>query len=488
MANYTISIREILQMNKQPNQDLTNISDLLSVGSACIFDKAPLNVISSTYRDKFMTGFLLHFFNEEIGLETVPLWKIALNEKIYNNSDYINLIFTNIDKQLFAEYKVHTIDTAVNTSSEDSESGTGSKTTSNSTEGTETTTNEYSDTDTKTGNNTHSLQSSKAGGGTVTDAKTGTDTVTGTGTVTNGKAGSEINSKGGTDALARTGTDTTTNSGKDEFTPEGSALNTRTGSETQYDRSVEITTNLGGLVTDKNNSVNITSDTPMGSLQNLRTPGGDATGTGVAYQTDGNRSYNYMSGASELGQTTTHEDLSAVEVAHGYDHSGTADDGVETVYNTTDTQSYNNRKDTTKFGKVVQEAKNTTDTTTYNSTDTKEYRNYLETETRNTQDATAYGSTNTQTRNTTDTETATNTDSISESDAKTGESEANTTKSITDSGSEATTNSRTVESQGETLNTGTLTDTTLNWEMLYKSMPLLNKVWELFDDIFMILL
>lgn len=507
MAEYTISIREILQMHKQPGQDLQNPADVLSIGQSYIFDHAPINVINTNYREKFMTGFLLHFFNEEIGLETIPLWKIALNEKIINNAEYINLVFDNIDKQLFAEYKVKTLNTATNSSSEATETGRGSKTTSNSSEEEGSISEEHSDTNTKTGDNSKTLNSTKTGGGTVADAKTGTDTTTETGTVTNSKAGSENNVKTGTDTLASTGTDTTTNSGEDIFTPEGVKVVSHKGEDTTLDRSAEITTGLGGKVTENLNVVDIHSDTPMGSLDNLRTPGGNAAGLGVTYQTgssqQGGQTYNYMTDASERGQTITREDVSKSQVERGYylDSSGNmhSDDGVTNQYDSSQIESFaerdsnghvivgTERKDTTAYGKITETEKGTTDTRTYNVTDAKTFNNYLETETRNTQSALGYNSTNTQTRNTTDTEQTTNRDVISEEDVNEGTSATSNSKSVTNTGSESTTDNKTTANEGEVTNTGTITDTTLNWEMIYKSMPLLNKVWELFDDIFMLI-
>ena len=77
MANYTQSIREILQMNKQPGENITDIAVITSIANRTIFDGTMVNVIDEKYRNTFITGFTLHFFNDELGLETLPLWKIA---------------------------------------------------------------------------------------------------------------------------------------------------------------------------------------------------------------------------------------------------------------------------------------------------------------------------------------------------------------------------------------------------------------------------
>ena len=82
MANYTQSIREILQFNKTAQESLTNVSDVYAIANRSIFAIDGINAISSTYRQQLITGFALHFMNDEIGYETLPLWQIALNDKL----------------------------------------------------------------------------------------------------------------------------------------------------------------------------------------------------------------------------------------------------------------------------------------------------------------------------------------------------------------------------------------------------------------------
>ena len=61
MANYTQSIREILQYNKLPAEKLTDVNDVYSIASRCLFDTMPSNVIDDLYLQRFITGFALHF-------------------------------------------------------------------------------------------------------------------------------------------------------------------------------------------------------------------------------------------------------------------------------------------------------------------------------------------------------------------------------------------------------------------------------------------
>lgn len=414
MASFTQSIREILQANKTPQQDLTNVNDVYNIASACLFDKMPANVISSEYRQQFITGFALHFFNEEIGYETLPLWKIALNEKIYNRGAYINKIFENLDKEIFADYRVKQTET----SGEHSDTKKGTGTVSNERNDDTVTTSEDNATRSELVENT--LTGTVESDGTITRAKTGTDTVAKTGTDERAKTGYDTDTHTGTDASAHTGTQGTESSSSQE------------------------TTNTGTTGTD-HNLIQVQSDTPMGSLSNLRTPGGDARGTGVTYANG--QTYNYMSGAQEVDESNVQTDNTEQDV--------TGSESSETTFNDTTT-----------------ETKNLTDRAEYHST---------ETETLNLQDETTYNSTDTETRDTIDTTSKTDNTQTTGTDAKTGTVTVDGT--VTDTQTRDTTDT----DEGTHSETANETEHSLNWEMLYRSMPLLNKVWEQFDDLFMLI-
>ena len=87
MGKYTMSLREIIQRNNKDGLPLTIHSNIKTIAETCIYnDLIGLNAISDKYREAFKQGFVMHFFNEEIGLETLPLWKIAFDEKLINNA------------------------------------------------------------------------------------------------------------------------------------------------------------------------------------------------------------------------------------------------------------------------------------------------------------------------------------------------------------------------------------------------------------------
>lgn len=364
MAEYTQSIREILQMNKLPEESLLNISDVNVIAKRTLFAEAPVNVIDTAYREHFITGFTLHFMNDELGLETLPLWQIALAEKLYNNSDFINGIYGNLDKQLFSNYHI-----------------TKTETTSSGEE---------------TNNNTTNSNTTDAG--TVNRTLGGQDSVIGKDTETSNRSKTGYTSTD--DTIADESTHQTT--GSTESIGESSSTTESTGSDTT-----------------NNNVMDIRYDTPQGSLKNLRTPGGDATGKGVGYVNE--QTYNYMSAASEhdesnVGNSTSHETV-----------TGNTKDTTSNTINSTD------KNDSTKNSN-----------TEYNETNNDSSETSRES-------TTTYGQTNTETRNLTGTNATT---------SNGGKTNNNNTSSET-------------------------TDYTLNFELIHKSESLLNKVWEVFDDLFM---
>lgn len=382
MGQYTQSIREILQVNKTPQEQLTQTSDVYDVAMRCLFDNAPLTYISQEHRMRFVTGFTLHFMNDELALETLPLWKIALNEKIYNSYTYINKIFESLDKEVFANYQVKNIESEGTNSGEKTGGGTVSNVRNDDT------------TTTTSDDVTHSETS--------TDVLTGT--LAGTGTIGN----------------ARTGTDTLEQTGTSELAHTGDQVTTGTN---------EQDTDNTGHTDNDHNVIQINSDTPQGSLSNLRSPGGNAKGTGVGYANG--QTYNYMSSASEVDESNVQTD-NTNQHTEGTDSSTTTFDDANTeTRNLTDETTYNS---------TITETRNTLDTT--NRSDTI---NKTGADNRDVVTSVDGEVTETQTRNTLDTETG---------------SHSNSTDEI---------------------------DYSINMEMLYKSMPLLNKVWEVFDDLFMLI-
>ena len=443
MSKYTRSIRNILQANAG-NNNITTLNGLYTVANSTLFPQDALNVISSEYRQELVTAFALHYMNDELGLETLALWKIALAEKLYNYGSYINLIYANIDKQVFADYRVRQVN--VQGVNQSTKTGTGTITDAHEGES------ETNVTDSLTHSQTvaNSESGTVAGTGTVGHAKGGSDTVAHTGTDANAKSGYDTAAHTGTDENAKTGYDTVATTGTDATAHTGTQGVAGTNSST---------TNNTGTTGNDHNVIQINYDTPQGSLDNMRSPGGSAKGTGVAYANG--QTYNYMSSAAEVDESNVQTDNTQ--------QATTGSDNTTTTYNDTNTRTAN-LQDETSYHSTDTRTANLQDRTTYNSGDTR---------TVNLQDQTTYGGTDTETRNTLDTTSKTGQTQTTGSDGKTGQT------TVEDSSTNTQTRNTTDTDNGSHAEQTAETDYSLNWEMLYKSMPLLNKLWDIFDDLFM---
>lgn len=389
MSTYTQSIKSILMANKRNDESIDKLTDIYAIASRAIFDIAPMEVIDEQYRVRLITGFTLHFLNEEIGLETPLLFKLGLSDKIYNNAEFINGIFDKLDKQLFKDYVTKTSNGQSN--------------------------------DTVLGLDTI------ADTGDITTNKTGKDTVEKTGTATDGHTGdisktSTVNithTKIGSEQLAHGTTDISTVDGS----------NIQTGGEV-------VSETTSGNSDSKANSGSYALDTPQNEITNLResktNPGAayDASGKGIKALNESKMSY--MTNASLADSTGTTNSSSTTN----RDASGTRIQNLE--------------------NSSVTSRKTGSDTTTVNMADTERGTN---------SDTETFNDTKILTNNLTD-EMKYNNQIKTENDLL---------KTINHSGSK------------ETSNSDTETSAALNMEMIYKSIPLLNKLWETFDELFMML-
>lgn len=114
MAKFTIQLSEFLQENMQAGQTINDLDDVLETSKACLFDGAPTqaieDVLSSEYRDAFILGFTTHFLFDEIGMETIPAWKLVLASKILESNGFIQSTFEKLDNQIWSDYSVSKIE------------------------------------------------------------------------------------------------------------------------------------------------------------------------------------------------------------------------------------------------------------------------------------------------------------------------------------------------------------------------------------------
>lgn len=462
MANFTQSIREILQMNKHPLESLSKITDIEAIALRTLFDGEAIDVISDEYKERLVIGFTLHFMNDEIGYETLPLWKLALEEKLYNNGSYINKIFDNLDKEVFADYKVSNL----------RDQGDENR----------------DKLSTMSGQDDRNVLSSGTDDKDVTYGKLTTDSK-----VDNRTLGGNID-------VTKMGSEYRKRDGSDDLEMKGSEYQKHGGSDVTLDNGVQDTISSVGS-TSRSNAIQIQSDTPMGSLQNLRSnttapatytesrhrynPETDPeTGQSEGFdfyaytQAPDNSSgsgyeltptFNYMSGAAESGQSDSSTENSSQKVINSGGNTVRHGMSISTEYGTKDGESHTDadkRKNITNY--------NNGETTTYGKgvvydEESGEWSVNADpridrTEDHRTDNLVSTGSTGTSG---TDTTHGTNSNTV------------NDVVDRTQSGSENDT--------AHHDNTVDKTDYSMNLEMLYKSMPLLNKVWEIFDDLFMLI-
>ena len=385
MAQFTQSIREILFENAGQDNPMT-IEGMTAIAKRVLFGEE-INVIDSEYRDRLVSGFCLHYFNDEIGYETLPMWRFALKEKMYNNAEFINLTFGYLDKQIFADYRVRKLNTAGtksdnvsvitdgNIKSNDSSASVKENT------GTSADAHTGSQTSSATGNdmNQHTGTVDRVRTAEGVSERGGSDTATANINENRSSSGSDTAKRTGTSAMEHAGVATQKNTGSDESRTVGADVATKTGTvgtEHEYtsdtvnggvtkthggDYISETTGNTrseSGSYTDTmdgrsndsvdNNAIGITYDTPMGSLSNMRTPDTSLRGEGVGAaagstgsitppgdpthtRSTGGRDYNYMSGASEQDASSLSSGNEHSETTRSFNDYTIGDTGSRTV-------------------------------------------------------------------------------------------------------------------------------------------------------------
>ena len=439
MSRYTQTIKSILMSNMRQGESITDLDDIYAIGLRSIFDVAPMNVISADYRQRLITAFCLHYFDDEYGVETLLRFKLGIAEKIITNAEYINGIFADLDNQLLANYSTRLV------------SGTGREVV----------------TDVGTIANT----------GTVENAKSGDDTTKRTGSSTDSHTGTNGTIEHTDDILSKSGSETTRNEYEDESTKNGSIIRTKEGSEINAHDTIDTTHNFGTVtvsggevVTEtthnedstKNNSGSYDLDTPMNEVENLRssktTPGAayDATGKGISALVDS--SMKYMTNASLQDATNVGESDQTVERDASDSETRTTDNSGNTVERDgNDTLSFNNRRDVESYNNYIEHKEGENESTlsfaqriddrdvSHSKTDTF---NESTTKTDNLQDKTEYNSEETRTDN-----LLTSKDNTLTKDSESGNEEISKLHSM---------------------------------ELILRSEPYMNKIWtEVFDELFM---
>lgn len=452
MAKYTISIMDKL-LEAAGDQSLQNPVVLLNASKTALFGDE-LEKIDAKYRDVFASGFALHFFKDEIGLETFPLWRMSLIEKIYNNCDYINQTYDLLDKQCFANYRVHKVVTnsnnsaTTNTTSENKNSVNSLSTNENNVERKSESNSTNDETAKGITHNTSSnvstenesfedtkklnaLKSANEENGSSSNFKEKSVSDGESNSTTKGKTNSEVNSE--------------------------SNNNGNSSSDVEASSSTESTDNRNSKNIQNSNQEQKYSDTPQNGLNDIRE---DRYLTNVTIASSDSVSTNEESGRKN-DTSSSHSSTST--------ESGSHDTSRSTTNGASESEVVNNESATSnKTGDTFSRGSKKQDETSEQSETSK---------TKGNKDLNAIITDNGNTTN----------DIKGNSSTKANDSEtANFNGNTTTTGSG--------ETKTDVINNGTtrteLEDISydMNYEMLINAETLLNRVWRIFDDLFFQLL
>lgn len=497
-AVYTDKIYDILQ-RENPEANLSTIEGIRDAAKKSLYTEEMLSFIDEQHRDAFAAGFALHYLQDEIGYPAFSAWQIALLEKVVNNADFINLVYDNLDKQVFANYRMtkakhagthsatttpdltdmttyDSTNTATKTGAEKQTGSTSGEHTSTSNAGkTQSTTEDTAATtsnDTASGTSTTETTTHNEGTSSSDTTNTGTVETKGTGTVTTDNEGTTTTKNTGTVETSDTANDTGTKSENytDTTTPSGSKTTSNSGNT--------VTTEHGAQHTDGWNQF---SDTPQNGLNAVK------SGTYLTNATYNEGNVTAYTDTTDTGESTVTETYSNYKEQHT--HSAEAADNTTTNQHTGESTRTDDLTQATTVDTSNTETRNTTDTRTDNTksnvkgTTSDDGTSSVSGET----STTATGNTNTTANGTTTTEQLTD---ASESGSESGTSEhtltfENRKDTNEHSGTDTTTHTGTTTTDGSEDATDESETFELNMAMLLQAEPLMSRIWRLFDDLFM---
>lgn len=135
MSKYTTQIRWIVE-NATPDMKGQNISSRIAVATSKIFN-FDYPIWTEDYRPILEKKILMHYFNKEIGFETVGLWKLYLEERLNLIMPYYNKLYETTvkdydymwdinDTEVYTGNKKFEEDASYNSSGNEKFHGTGS--------------------------------------------------------------------------------------------------------------------------------------------------------------------------------------------------------------------------------------------------------------------------------------------------------------------------------------------------------------------------
>lgn len=313
MSEFTTSISTILRMKQQELRkqgetvDFDTMEGIRALARAAFFSKdgttegpyrSEIELIDPEYREYFCTAFPLHYINDEIGMDTVPAWKIQLMAKIVENADYMNTIFESLRKQNLRGYKITKRDNTLAASKISAlQEDTNRENIGNSVVNRD---------DWQSGHGVDEGRSSND------SSETNNDSVSNLSAVNVYDNESSVNAEKSNSSTFNNELDSTVASGsKRDVSSEATNSDTENNnSHTQNGTYSDTETNSSQKVSNsvnKSNSVAGMLDTPQGAISNMRQPDTDVSGMGVSAVQ--NAQYNYLTSASTADATSVGDSM-----------------------------------------------------------------------------------------------------------------------------------------------------------------------------------
>lgn len=147
MSKYTTELRYILESLTDLQGGYSNVENIIANGIPKLFD-FDFPIFDESYRNVLLTKICKHYYTQEIGAETVGLWKLRLDTKLNEIMPYYNQLYKS---ELLTYNPLYNVDVTIHRNSKQNDTST-EKNKNNYTE-----TNDGTNTETQTENGNTTL-------------------------------------------------------------------------------------------------------------------------------------------------------------------------------------------------------------------------------------------------------------------------------------------------------------------------------------------
>lgn len=100
MSKYTTSIRNIcFKLTGMSELQGNTIQEIVAAAFPLIFE-SQIPLFNEEYRTTLFSKILRHFYMREIGYETYGIWKLQINNKLYEIMPYYNQLYTSAELEI----------------------------------------------------------------------------------------------------------------------------------------------------------------------------------------------------------------------------------------------------------------------------------------------------------------------------------------------------------------------------------------------------